>query len=227
MENLNNRTPQPIYMVFLGPPGSGKGTQADLLHDKYCWVHLSSGDLFRENIARGTELGLKVKDILASGALVPDDITVAMVMDRLHQPDTSQGVIFDGFPRTRDQAQALRAALAAEGKHLNRSIYFKVQDQVIVDRLSARRVCPKDGATYNLISKPPKQDNVCDNDGAALIQRDDDKAEVVQKRLTEYYVKTAPVIDYYRDQNLLLEIDATRDIQVVQSELEKLIQNAG
>ncbi len=227
MEDLNNQRAQPIYLVFLGPPGSGKGTQADILHDKHCWVHLSTGDLFRENIAKGTELGLKVKDILASGALVPDDITVAMVMDRLHQPDTQQGVMFDGFPRTRAQAEALQTALSSEGKRVNSVIYFKIADPVIVERLSARRVCPKDGATYNLISKPPKQDNICDNDGAELIQRDDDKAEVVQRRLNEYYVKTAPVVDYYRDQNLLKEIDATRDIEVVQSELEKLIKNAG
>lgn len=227
MEDLNNQRARPIYLVFLGPPGSGKGTQADILHDKHCWVHLSTGDLFRENIAKGTELGLKVKDILASGALVPDDITVAMVMDRLHQPDTQQGVMFDGFPRTRAQAEALQTALASEGKRVNSVIYFKIADPVIVERLSARRVCPKDGATYNLISKPPKQNNICDNDGAELIQRDDDKAEVVQRRLNEYYVKTAPVVDYYRDQNLLKEIDATRDIEVVQSELEKLIKNAG
>ncbi len=223
---MQNQTSQPIYLVFLGPPGSGKGTQADVLHDKYGWVHLSTGDLFRENIAKGTELGLKVKDILASGALVPDDLTVAMVMQRLREPDTAQGVMFDGFPRTRAQAEALQSAFSKEGKRINCAIYFKIEDQVIIDRLSARRVCPKDGAVYNLISKPPKQDEVCDNDGAPLIQREDDKPGVIRKRLDVYYQQTAPVVDYYREQDVLEEVDATQDIAVVQSELEKLIKNA-
>ncbi len=223
---MQNQTPQPVYLVFLGPPGSGKGTQADVMHDKYGWVHLSTGDLFRENIAKGTELGLKVKDILASGALVPDDLTVAMVMQRLREPDTAQGVIFDGFPRTRAQAEALQSAFVKEGKRINCAVYFKIEDQLIIDRLSARRVCPKDGAVYNLISKPPKQDEVCDNDGARLIQREDDKPAVIRKRLDVYYQQTAPVVDYYQEQDVLEEVDATQDIAVVQSELEKLIKNA-
>jgi adenylate kinase len=223
---MPNQTPQPNYLVFLGPPGSGKGTQADVLHDRYGWVHLSTGDLFRENISKGTELGKKVKDILASGALVPDDLTVAMVMQRLREPDTQQGVIFDGFPRTRAQAEALQSAFAREGKRVSSAIYFKIDDQEIIDRLSARRVCPKDGAVYNLISKPPKQDQVCDNDGTPLIQRDDDKPDVIRKRLDVYYQQTAPVVDYYKEQSNLKEIDATQDIAVVQSELEKLIKNA-
>lgn len=217
---------QPTYLVFLGPPGSGKGTQADVLQEKYGWVHLSTGDLFRENIARGTPLGLKVKDILASGALVPDDLTVAMVMERLRQPDTLRGVVFDGFPRTRAQAEALDAALAVEGKKIQAAIYFKIADPVIVERLSARRVCPKDGAVYNLLSKPPKVDEFCDHDGTRLVQREDDKAEVVQKRLDVYREQTTPVIDYYRDRGLLLETDATQPIDVVQSELQDLIQHA-
>lgn len=214
---------EPTYLVFLGPPGSGKGTQADILHDQNGWVHLSTGDLFRENIAKGTELGLKVKDILASGALVPDDVTVAMVVQRLREPDTAQGVMFDGFPRTRTQAEALQAALAQESKQIKRAVYFQISDEIVIARLSARRVCPKDGAVYNLLSKPPKQSDICDNDGAALVQRDDDKVDVIQRRLIEYHQKTAPVIDFYRAQNLLQEIDATQDIAVVQSELAKLI----
>ncbi len=226
MENLENKTSQPVYLVFLGPPGSGKGTQADILHDKYAWVHLSTGDLFRENIARGTPLGLKVKDILASGALVPDDVTVAMVMERLREPDTQRGVVFDGFPRTRGQAEALQAALAGEDRRINCAIYFRLPDQEIVERLSARRVCPKDGAVYNMISKPPQQDELCDNDGTPLVQREDDKPAVVQKRLDVYHQQTTPVIDYYRDRDLLQEIDATADIDVVQSGLSKLISNA-
>jgi adenylate kinase len=222
MDNLNNQTQHPIYLVFLGPPGSGKGTQADYLQEQYGWVHLSSGDLFRENIAKGTELGLQVKDILARGALVPDNLTIQMVMNRLHEPDTTRGVIFDGFPRTRAQAEALDCNLAQEGMHINRAVYFRIADQVIIDRLSARRVCPKDGAVYNLKSKPPKQDEICDNDGVTLIQRDDDKPAVVRRRLEVYRQQTTPVIDFYRGQDLLLEIDAARDIDSVQHELDNL-----
>ncbi len=218
-------TSKPTYLVFLGPPGSGKGTQADVLHDRFGWVHLSTGDLFRENIAMGTPLGLKVKDILASGALVPDDVTVAMVMERLRKPDTTRGVVFDGFPRTQGQAEALDEALGREDRCIRSAVYFEIPDPVIVGRLSARRVCPKDGAVYNLISKPPCQDVVCDNDGAELIQRPDDRPEVVQKRLDVYREQTTPVIDYYRKKGLLQEIDATPDIGVVQSELAKLIEN--
>jgi adenylate kinase len=222
MDNLNERPQGTLYFVLLGPPGSGKGTQADFLSDKYRWVHLSSGDLFRENIAKATDLGLKVRDTLAKGALVPDDLTIRMVMDRVHEPDTERGVMFDGFPRTCAQAEALQCNLAKEGKHIARAIYFRVPDQVIVDRLSARRVCPLDGAVYNMKSKPPRQDEVCDNDGAKLIQRDDDKPDVVRKRLQVYKELTTPVIDFYRSQGLLLEIDAARDIDSVQHELEGL-----
>ncbi len=222
MDSLDGQRQQAIYLIFLGPPGSGKGTQADYLKDKYGWVHLSSGDLFRENIARGTELGKRVKDILARGALVPDDQTTQMVMDRLHEPDTARGVVFDGYPRTRAQAEALMCELGREGKQVNRAVYFRIADQVIIDRLAARRVCPQDGAVYNLKSKPPKRDEVCDNDGAGLIQRDDDKAEVVRKRLEVYRVQTTPVIDFYREQNLLFEIDASQEMELTRLELEKL-----
>ncbi len=219
------------YLIFLGPPGSGKGTQADVLQERYGWAHLSSGDLFRENIAKGTPLGLKVKDILSSGALVPDDVTIAMVMERLKQPGTEKGVVFDGFPRTRAQAEALEAALAKEGKHVDAAVFFRIPDQVIVERLAARRVCPKDGAVYNLLSKPPKNDEVCDNDGEKLIQRPDDRPEVVQNRLDVYREQTTPVIDYYGSRGLLREIDATQDIESVGAELDRLTKawalNAG
>lgn len=222
MDNLNNQTPTSTYLVFLGPPGSGKGTQADYLQERCRWIHLSSGNLFRENIANGTELGLKVKDIIAAGALVPDDITIQMVMNRLHEPDTARGIIFDGFPRTRAQAEALELNLALEGKRINRAVYFRIEDQVIVDRLSARRVCPNDGAVYNLKSKPPQKDEVCDYDGARLVQRNDDQPAVVRRRLQVYREQTTPVIEFYRENNLLLEIDASLDIESVQREIENL-----
>lgn len=222
MDTLDRQTTQTIFLVFLGPPGSGKGTQADLLQEKYGWVHLSSGNLFRENIASSTELGLKIKDIIAHGALVPDDLTIAMVEDRLRQPDTKRGVMFDGFPRTRAQAGALQCILEKMGGRLDQAVYFGLSDQVIVDRLSARRVCPVDGAVFNLTSKPPKWNETCDNDGAHLIQRDDDRPEVVRRRLEVYREQTTPVIDFYRELKLLMEIDASRDIPSIQRDLENL-----
>jgi adenylate kinase len=222
MGNLNNQTHGPVYLVFLGPPGSGKGTQADYLQERQGWVHLSSGDLFREHIAKRTALGAKVKDILARGALVPDDLTIRMVMNRLHDPDTARGVIFDGFPRTRGQAEALECNLEQERKHIRRAVYFRISDEAIVDRLSARRVCPQDGAVYNMKSKPPKENEKCDNDGVELVQRDDDKPEVVRRRLEVYRELTTPVIDFYKSQNLLLEVDASRDMNSVRRELENL-----
>lgn len=222
MANLHNQSREIFYFVFLGPPGSGKGTQADYLSEKYGWVHLSSGNLFRDNIAKGTKLGLKVKDIIGRGALVPDDLTIQMVMQRLHEPDITRGVVFDGFPRTRPQAEALKCNLDREGRRINQAVYFKIPDQVIIDRLAARRVCPEDGAVYNLKSRPPNRDAVCDNDGAELVQRDDDKPEVVRKRLEVYREQTSPVINFYHEAGLLLEIDASLDIVSVREELEHL-----
>jgi adenylate kinase len=223
--DITNQTSEPIYLIFLGPPGSGKGTQADKLRDRYGLFHLSSGELFREHIARRTELGLKVKDILARGALVPDDLTVAMVMERVREPDTERGVVFDGFPRTREQALALQRELAKEGKQITRAIYFHVDDEVVIERLAARRVCPKDGATYNLKSKPPRQDEVCDNDETRLIQRDDDRPEVVQKRLEVYRELTEPLIGLYEEQDLLSEIHAAQDIDTLEAELDEVIDS--
>ncbi len=212
------------YLIFLGPPGSGKGTQADLVQSKYGWLHLSTGDLFRENIAKGTPLGLQVKDILASGKLVPDDITVAMVMERLQAPDTADGVVFDGFPRTLGQAEALKGALARAGKAIDGAIEFQIPDRAIVERLSARRSCPTCGSVYNLVSKPPLKDEVCDTDGTQLVQRNDDRPEVIQNRLDVYHRQTAPLIDYYRNEGALRAVDATQDIQVVQAEVDGLLK---
>lgn len=213
----------PLYLVFMGPPGSGKGTQADILRDKLGLAHVSSGDLFREQIARGTALGQQVKAILASGALVPDDLTVAIVMERLHQPDTSSGVVLDGFPRTPGQAEALERELQREGKQINRAIYFHVADGVIVDRLAARWICPQDKQVYNLKSKPPKHGLVCDDDGTPLIQRDDDQPEIVRARLQVYREQTAPVLKFYRDRGVLLELDAAQAIDVLESQLEQVV----
>jgi adenylate kinase len=225
IENVKNKIAAPIYLIFLGPPGSGKGTQSEALRKRLCLAHLSTGDLFRENISQATPLGLKVKSILDAGALVPDDITVAMVMERIKEPDTELGVIFDGFPRTLGQAVALDEKLQELGKHITRAIYFNVPDQVIIERLSQRRMCPNDGTLYNLKSKLPQNDNVCDLDGTPLIQREDDKPEVVQKRLRVYHENTAPLIKYYRERGLVSEIDGSQDIARVEAELEALARS--
>ncbi len=228
--DFNKTTRESIYLIFLGPPGSGKGTQAEKLRDRLGLAHVSSGDLFRENISQGTPLGLKVKGILGTGALVPDDLTVAMVMARIRQPDTARGVIFDGFPRTRGQAIALQQKFQEEGRKINRVIYFHIPDQVIVERLAARRLCPTDGVLYNLKSKPPKNDQLCDHDGTRLIQREDDRPEVVQERLRVYREQTEPLIQYFRDQNLLFEVNADQTVDALEAVFEQfaksLTQNA-
>ncbi len=219
------RTHQPVYVIFLGPPGSGKGTQADKLQDRYGLVHLSTGDLFRENISKGTELGLKVKDILAKGELVPDDVTLAMVMQRLARPDTEQGVIFDGFPRTIEQAEGLDRAFTGQNKQIAQAIYFYLDDEVIIERLGARRVCPKCGTVYNMISKPPREDELCDLDQTPLTQRNDDRPEVVRNRLNIYRELTQPLIGYYRQRNLLSELNADQSIDIIEQELDRLTES--
>lgn len=219
--SFNNRTCEAPYLIFLGPPGSGKGTQAEKLHHSFRLIQLSTGNLFREHIKNETPLGVKVKSILANGELVPDDLTVQMVIERLDKPDTVMGVVFDGFPRTRDQALALQNRLDEKGKCITVVILFKISDDEIVERLSARRMCPKDSTIYNLNSNPPKEDEKCDLCGAALIMREDDKPEVIRHRLNVYRQQTEPLIEYYREQDMLIEIDASRSIQEMEAQLDE------
>lgn len=207
------------YIILLGAPGAGKGTQADLLEKHLGLAHVSSGELFRENVAKETPLGKLAKQYMDKGELVPDDVTVQMVMERIKRSDCERGVVFDGFPRTDAQAQALDKALVATGKKIGAVVLFEIPDQVLIDRLSARRVCPKDGSVYNLYSNPPKTDGVCDKDGVALEQRDDDKPETVRHRLQVYQTQTKPLIDYYRRAGLLKTIRGDKDIDSVQKDL--------
>ncbi len=218
---VNNRTCEAPYLIFLGPPGSGKGTQAEKLHKNFRLVQLSTGNLFREHINKGTELGLKVKDILAKGELVPDDLTIQMVLDRLAKPDTVMGVVFDGFPRTRDQALALQNRLVERGKCITAAIQFKISDDDIVARVGARRMCPKDNRIYNLKSNKPQNDEKCDLCGTPLIMREDDKPEVVRHRLEIYRQQTEPLIEYYREQGMLVDIDASRSIEDIERQLDE------
>jgi adenylate kinase len=214
---------EPRYIVLLGPPASGKGTQAARLHEDLGLSHIASGDLFRENLKNETELGLKAKEYMDRGALVPDDVTIAMVMDRLGRPDCADGALLDGFPRTIAQAEALDEALSDQGYGIDAVPYIAVPDDVLVDRVSGRRICRDCGESYHVKFNPPEEPGVCDKCGGELYQRDDDKPETVRKRLEVYWKQTSPLIDYYRDKGLLVEIDGDQSIDTVTEELREAL----
>lgn len=211
------------YIILLGAPGAGKGTQAELLRERAGLVHMSSGDLFRENISKQTPLGMLAKSYMDKGELVPDDVTVQMVMERIAKSDCARGVMFDGFPRTEAQAQALDVAFAKEDKKISGVLFISAREDRLIQRLTARRVCPVDGAVYNLFSNPPKVAGRCDKDGTALEQRNYDQPETVQRRLNVYYAQTQPLIAYYRTAGLLHEIDGEREIDQVQADVIKVV----
>jgi adenylate kinase len=214
----------PKYVILLGPPGAGKGTQAKILNQQFGLVHVASGDLFRDNVARQTPLGKLAKSYMDKGELVPDDVTVQMVMERIAQPDCARGVVFDGFPRTEAQAQALDGALARECKRIGAVLWVNVRDSILVERLSARWICPGDGAVYNLLTHPPRVAGKCDKDGNALIQRDDDKPEAVRRRLEVFHSQTQPLIEYYRKAGLLNEVQGEQPIDQVQAAIVKIAE---
>jgi len=213
-----------MYLVLLGPPGSGKGTQAELLHEKLKLPHVASGDLFRENLKNETELGLLAKKYMDKGQLVPDDVTIAMVRERLQQPDCAQGVILDGFPRTLAQAESLDEMLAGMGRRLNGVLYLAVPDEELVRRLSGRWICSQCQTPYHTLFNPPAEEGICDLCGGELYQRDDDKPETVRARLKVYHRQTAPLIDYYRRAGLLVEVDGAKDIESVNAALLEAIR---
>ncbi len=196
-----------MILILLGPPGAGKGTQAKLLAAELRVPHISTGDMFRDHKSRGTEIGKKVQAIMDSGGLVTDDVTNVMVKERLSRPDVAHGFILDGYPRTTAQAEFLEALLRSMGRSITRTLSYEVPEELLVDRMSGRRSCPKCGAVYHVTQSPPKQDGYCDRDGAGLLQRDDDKPETVKKRLQEYGLKTEPLRRFYRERHLLAEIE--------------------
>ena len=215
-----------MRLILLGPPGAGKGTQAKKLVNKYNIVHISTGDIFRYNIKNETELGKKVKSYLESGHLVPDDLTNQMVWDRLKQEDASNGFLLDGFPRNLGQANALKSHLAEKGEKLDAVVNIKVPDEVIIDRLSKRRVCSSCGMTYHLDENPPKSEMSCDSCNGEIIQRKDDKQEIIKERLEVYASQTQPLVDFYKKENLLLTVDGTSDIEKVFKDIvEELEKN--
>jgi adenylate kinase len=210
-----------IYLVLIGAPGAGKGTQAKMLVERYGLTHVSSGDLFRDNLKRQTELGKLAQTYMDRGDLVPDDVTIRMVAERLGRPDVQAGAVLDGFPRTRAQAEALDGTLADLGGQVNMVPYIKVPEELLLERLTGRWTCR--GAAqhvYHMKYNPPQQAGVCDVDGTALYQRDDDKAETVSRRVTEYLTNTAPLIAFFRERGVLVEIDGAQDIEAVSAELQ-------
>ena len=213
-----------MKIVMLGAPGAGKGTQAKMIAAKYNVPHVSTGDIFRANIKNGTELGKKAKEYMDQGLLVPDELTVDLVIDRLSQEDCQNGYILDGFPRTIPQAEALDAALAKRGEKMDYAIDVNVPDENIVSRMSGRRACVGCGATYHIIHNPSKKGELCEVCGEKLILRDDDKPETVQKRLTVYHDQTQPLIDYYTGQNILKTVDGTQDMNDVFTAITKILE---
>lgn len=201
-----------MKIIMLGAPGAGKGTQAKLIADKYGIPHISTGDIFRANIKEGTELGKKAKTYMDQGLLVPDELVVDLVVDRVQKDDCKKGYILDGFPRTIPQAEALDEALQKLQDKIDYAIDIEVPDEKIIVRMSGRRACVACGATYHVVNVPSKVEGICDRCGAELILRDDDKPETVQKRLDVYHAQTQPLIDYYTNKGILKEIDGTIDM---------------
>jgi len=212
-----------MYIVLLGPPGAGKGTQASLISEKMGLVHVSSGDIFRENLKNDTPLGLEAKGYMERGELVPDDLTIAMVKDRLGKPDCQKGALLDGFPRTPAQAAALAATLKEWDKAVDLVPYISVPEQELIERLSGRWTS-QNGRVYHVKYNPPKVAGRCDVDGSPLYQREDDKPETVKNRIKVYLQQTTPLIDYYKEQGLLVEIDGTKSIEEVGTDLLAVIK---
>ena len=204
-----------MRLILLGPPGVGKGTQASRIIEKYDIPHISSGDMFRTNIKEGTELGVSAKEYMDKGLLVPDELVISMVMDRLSQDDCKDGFLLDGFPRTIDQGKELDKGLEKLGVKLDKVINIQADKDILIERITGRRVCEKCGATYHIKYNPPKVEGVCDIDGGKLYQREDDTVETVTTRIEVYYEQTEPLIGYYRDKDLILDVDGTREIQEI------------
>lgn len=213
-----------MNIIFVGPPGAGKGTQAQLISKKFKIPHISTGDMLRVEMESGSTLGNEVKDTINSGRLVDDTLMNKIVKGRLSKPDAAEGFILDGFPRTLNQCKALDEMLELMGRKIDSVVYVDVPEHVIVERLSARRACPKCGRNYNMITNPPKEDEMCDDCHVHLITRDDDKPETVKKRYEVYLKLTAPVIEYYRQKRVLLTVDGTLKSENIEKILVEMLK---
>jgi adenylate kinase len=216
-----------MRLVLLGPPGAGKGTHAQVLSKNLNIAHISTGDLLREALRAGTALGLKAKEYMDKGALVPDEIVIGIVRERLSKKDAQGGFILDGFPRTTQQGESLDAMLKDLGMPLDLSVYFKTSLAVIIRRLSGRRICSKCGKTYHVVNFRPKVENVCDVCRGDLMQRPDDRAEVIENRLKEYEKQTAPLVDYYKKKKVLAEVSGDLEVDPLNAALEALFKKHG
>ena len=216
-----------MNLIILGAPGSGKGTSATVLREKFNLAHISTGDLFRYNIKENTPLGIEAKSYIDKGALVPDDVTIRMVEDRLSNPDCEKGYILDGFPRNIAQAEALDKMLAAKGSKIDAVVYVICDDEVIMDRVTTIRVCEKCGASFNVKYMPTKVEGVCDVCGGKVIQRSDDNPETVAKRLETYRVNTQPLIDFYNERGIIVEGNNNVDSDACIASIEAGLKNLG
>ena len=212
-----------MKIIMLGAPGAGKGTQAKMIAEKCGIPHISTGDIFRANIKNGTELGAKAKEYMDQGLLVPDELVCDLVVDRIQQADCEKGYILDGFPRTIPQAEALENALNAIEQKLDYAIDIDVPDENIINRMSGRRACVGCGATYHVLFNPTKVEGKCDVCGESLILRDDDKPETVKKRLDVYHTQTQPLIDFYKERKVLVEVDGTQSMDKVFDDIMKIL----
>jgi len=213
-----------VNILIMGPPGAGKGTQADVIVNEFGIPHISTGDAFRLAMKQGTPIGLKAKEYIERGELVPDDVTIGIVEERLQQADCKKGFLLDGFPRTLAQAEALDGILGRLGTKLDHVVDLKVDRDRLMARITGRRICKTCGATYHLIFNPPKVEGICDKDGGELYQRSDDNEESVGKRLDEYSNKTAPLLTFYENKGLLRQIDGEQDIDAVSKDIVSLLR---
>ncbi len=214
-----------MKIIMLGAPGAGKGTQAKKIAERFGIPHVSTGDIFRANIKNQTELGKKVKKIIDAGQLVPDELTIGMLMDRIHEADCGNGYVLDGYPRTIPQAENLTKALAQTGEAIDYAINVDVPDEHIVSRMSGRRSCPSCGAMYHIVYSAPKKAGYCDSCGTELVIRDDDKPETVKNRLNVYHEQTSPLIEYYKGQGSLRTVDGTQDIEEVYKDILGILES--
>ena len=212
-----------MKIIMLGAPGAGKGTQAKMIAEKYGIPHISTGDIFRYNIKNGTELGKEAKKYMDQGLLVPDELTVKILLDRVAQDDCKNGYVLDGFPRTIPQAEVLEEALTKLGDRIDYAINVEVPDENIVKRMGGRRACVNCGATYHIEHVPPKKEGICDNCGSELILRDDDKPETVKNRLSVYHKQTQPLIDFYNGKGVLRTVDGTVDMKDVSNAIVAIL----